>query len=93
MVATCESNENGRFLTVVLTQLGPAKLSLEAGWRVNRKCCFSPKDKTISRKKNTGFLYSCLGLAICKRGAKLSFQALPRKFDFVLFLWGFALKT
>ena len=79
MVAPCESNENGRFLT----QLGLAKLSLEAGWRVNRKCCFSRKDKTISRKKNTGFLYSCLGLAVCKRGAKLSFQALPRKFDFV----------
>ena len=47
----CESNENGRFLT----QLGLAKLSLEAGWRVNRKCCFSRKDKTISRKKTQAF--------------------------------------
>ena len=51
MVVTCKSNENGRFLT----QLGLAKLSLEAGWRVNRKCYFSRKDKTISRKKTQAF--------------------------------------
>ena len=31
-------------------------------------------------------------VAICKRGAKWSFQALPKKFDFVWFFWTFALK-
>ena len=31
-------------------------------------------------------------VAICKRGAKWSFQALPKKFDFVWFFWTFTLK-
>ena len=75
MVATCESNENGRFLT----QLGLAKLSLEG----KSKMLFFSERQNYFEEKNTGFLYSYLGLAICKRGAKLSFEALPRKFDFV----------
>ena len=76
MVATCESNENGRFLT----QLGLAKPSLQGK---SKMFFFFSKRQNYLEGKNTGFLYSCLGLAICKRGAKLSFQALPRKFDFV----------
>ena len=75
MVATCESNENGRFLT----QLGLAKPSLEG----KSKTLFFSERQNYFVEKNTGFLYSCLGLVICKRGAKLSFQALPRIFDFV----------
>ena len=43
MVATCESNENGRFST----QLGLAKPSLGD----KSKMLFSRKDKTISWKK------------------------------------------
>ena len=68
MVAICESNENGRFLT----QLGLAKLSLEVGWRINRKMLFFSERQNYFEEKK-GFLYSCLRLAICKRGAKLSF--------------------
>ena len=75
MVATYESNENGQFST----QLGLAKVRV---WRVNRKCCFSWKEHYFE-EKNTVCLYSCWGLAISKRGVKLSFQALLRKFDFV----------
>ena len=75
MVATCEWNENGPFLT----QLRLAKLSVEG----KSKMLFSSERQNYFEEKNTGFLYSCLRLAICKRGAKLSFQALPRKFDFV----------
>ena len=75
MVATCKSNKKGRFLT----QLGLAKLSL----KVESKILFFSERKNYFEEKNTGCLYSCYGLAICKRGAKLSFKALPKKFDFV----------
>ena len=85
MVATCKSNENGRFST----QLGLAKLSLE----VKSKTLFFSERQNYFKEKSTGCLYSCYGLPICKRGAKLNFQALPKKFDFVGFLWGFALKS
>ena len=51
MIATCESNENGRFLT----QLGLAKLSLEAGWRVIENVVFLGKKKNISGKKTHAF--------------------------------------
>ena len=44
---------------------------------------FFSERQNYFEEKNKGFLNSCLGLAICKRGAKLIFQALPRKFDFV----------
>ena len=63
MVATCESNENGRFLT----QLGLAKLSLEG----KSKMLFFSERQNYFEEKSTGFLYSCLGLAICKRGGNL----------------------
>ena len=55
----------------------------ESGGRLEgkSKMLFFSKRQNCFEEKNTGFLYSCLGLAICKRGA--SFQALPRKFDFV----------
>ena len=75
MVATCKANENGRFST----QLGLAKLSLE----VKSKMLFFSERQNYFEEENTGCLYSCYGLAICKRGAKSSFQALPKKFDFV----------
>ena len=75
MVANCESNENGRFLT----QLGLAKPSLEG----KSKMLFFSERQNYFEEKNTGFLYSCLELALCERGVKLSFQALPRKCDFV----------
>ena len=75
MVAMCKSNENGRFST----QLGLAKLSLEA---ISKMLFFSGRQNYFE-ERNTGCLHSCYGLAICKRGAKLSFQALPKKFDFV----------
>ena len=75
MVATCKSNENGRFST----QLGLAKLSLE----VKSKMLFFSEGQNYFEEKNTGCLYSCYGLGVCKRGAKLSFQALAKKFDFV----------
>ena len=66
IVATCKLNENGRFST----QLGLAKLSLE----VKSKMLFFSERQNYFEEKNTGCLYSCHGLAICKRGAKLSFQ-------------------
>ena len=75
MVATCKSNENGRFST----PLRLAKLSLD----VKSKMLFFSERQNYFEEKKTGCLYSCYGLAICKRGAKLSFQALPKKFDFV----------
>ena len=75
MVATCKSNENDRFST----QLGLAKLSLE----VKSKMLFFSERQNYFEEKNTGCLYSCYGLAVCKREAKLSFQALPKKFDVV----------
>ena len=56
-----------------------AKLSLG----VKSKMLFFSERQNYFEEKNTGCLYSCYGLAICKRGAKLSFQALPKKFDFV----------
>ena len=86
MVATCESNENGRFSA----QLGLAKTSLEGK---SKMLFFSERHDYFEEKNNTGCLYSCQGLAICKRGVKLSFRALPKNFDFVWFLWGFAAKT
>ena len=75
MVATCKSNENGRFST----KLELAKLSLKA----KSKMLFFSERQNYFEERSTGCLYSCKGLAICKRGAKLSFQALPKKFDFV----------
>ena len=75
MVATCESNENGR----VSTQLGLAKLSLGG----KSKMLFFSERRNYFEEKNTVCLYSWYGLAMCKRGVKLSFQALPKKFDFV----------
>ena len=74
MVATCKSNENG-----FSTQLGLAKLSLE----VKSKMLFFSERQNYLEERNTGCLYCCYGLAISKRGAKLSFQALPKKSDFV----------
>ena len=58
MVTTCESNENGRFLT----QLGLAKLSLEG----KSKTLFFSERQNYFEEKTTGSLYSCLGLTICK---------------------------
>ena len=63
--------KNGRFST--------AKLSLE----VKSKMSFFSERQNYFEEKNTGCLYSCYGLAISKRGAKLSLQALLKKFDFV----------
>ena len=74
MVATCESNENGRFLN----QLGLAKLSLEAGWKVNRKCCFSRKDKTISRKTTQAFVF-LLGASYMQKGSDIEFSSLAEE--------------
>ena len=51
MVATCESNENGRFST----QLGLAKPSLE----VKSKMLFFSERQNYFEEKNTGCLYSC----------------------------------
>ena len=79
MVATCESNENGRFFNPVGTRYTETVGRLEG----KSKMLFFSERQNYFEEKTTGFLYSCLGLAICKRGAKLSFQALPRKFDFV----------
>ena len=76
MVATCESSENGRFST----QLELAKPSLEGK---SKMLFFSERQNYFEEKNNTGCLYSCQGLAICKRGVNFSFQALPKKFDFV----------
>ena len=72
MVATCKSNENGRFST----KLGLAELSLE----VKSKMLFFLERQNYFEEKNTGCLYSCYGLAMCKRGAKLSFQVTAQKF-------------
>ena len=73
MVATCESNEYGRFLTYS----GLGKLSLEAGWRVNRKC-FSRKDKTISRKKHRLFVF-LLGASYMQKGSEIEFSSLAEE--------------
>ena len=69
MVATCESNENGRFLT----QLGVANSDSGGRLEGKSKMLFFSERQNYFEEKNTDFLYSCLGLAICKRGAKLSF--------------------
>ena len=74
MVATCESNEYGRFLT----ESGLVKLSLEAGWRVNRKCCFSRKDKTVSRKKHRLFVF-LLGASYMQKGSETEFSSLAEE--------------
>ena len=51
MVATCESNENGRFST----QLGLAKPSLEG----KTKMLFFSERRNYFEEKNTVCLYSC----------------------------------
>ena len=51
MVATCKSNENGRFST----QLGLAKLSLEA----KSKMLFFSERQNYFEERNTGCLHSC----------------------------------
>ena len=51
MVATCESNENGRFST----QLGLAKPSLEG----KSKMLFFSERQNYFGEKNTVCLYSC----------------------------------
>ena len=81
MVAKCESNENGRFLA----QLGLAKL------RLNRRCCFLGKTK-LFHGKITACLHSILlGTSYMQRRA--NFLSFPKKFDFVWFLWTFALNS
>ena len=62
MLATCESNENGRFLT----QLGLTKLSLEAGWRVNRKC-------------NVMLFVFLLGASYMQKGSEIEFSCLAEE--------------
>lgn len=51
IIATCESNENGRFST----QLGLAKLSLD----VKSKMSFFSETQNYFEEKPTACLYSC----------------------------------
>ena len=72
MVATCESNENGRFST----QLRLAKPSLD----VKSKMLFFSERQNYFEEKNTGCLYSCLGLAMhVKKGGEIEFSSLPEE--------------
>ena len=71
------------FLQILMWALSKTSLKIYSERKsLPNSQCYKSKVLFFS-EKNTGFLYSCLGLAICKRGVKLSFQALPRKFDFV----------
>ena len=61
------------------------RMDSESGGRLEDKSkmlLFSERQNYFE-EKNTGFLYSCLRPAICKRGAKMNFQTLLRKYDFV----------
>ena len=71
MVATCESNENGR----LPTQLGLAKPNLEGK---SNMLFFSERQNYFEEKKHSLFIF-LLGATYMT----LSFQALPKKFDFV----------
>ena len=65
------------------------KLSL----KVKSKMSFFSERQSYFKEKTTACLHSCEGLAICERRVNLNFLALPKKFDFNLFLWEFALKV
>ena len=67
MVATCESNENGRFST----QLGLAKPSLEG----KSKMLFFSERRNYFEEKNTVCLYSCY----MQKGSEFEFSSLAEE--------------
>ena len=71
MVATCESNENGRFLT----QLGLAKPSLEGK---SKMLFFSERQNYFEEKKHRLFVF-LLGVSYMQKGCEIEFSSLAEK--------------
>ena len=71
MVATCKSNENGRFTT----QLGLAKLSLEAK---SKMLFFSKRKKLFRGKKHRLFVF-LLGASYMQKGSEIQFSSLAEE--------------
>ena len=63
----------------------PSWDSLNRVWMVNRKCCFSRKDKTISRKKHSLFVF-LLGANYMQKGSEIEFSSLAKQVWFCLML-------
>ena len=66
----------------------PSWDSLNRVWRADRQ--FSRKDKTISRKKHSLFVF-LLGASYMQKGSEIEFSSMARKFDFFYLGLGFAL--
>ena len=71
MVATCESNENGRFST----QLGLAKPSLEGK---SKRLFFLGKTKLFRGKKHSLFVF-LLGASYVQKGSEFEFSSLAEE--------------
>ena len=71
MVATCESNENGRFST----QLGPAKPSLEVK---SKMLFFSERQNCFEEKTHRLFVFF-LGASYMQKGREIEFSSLAEE--------------
>ena len=56
----------------------PSWDSLNRVWRVTQKCCFSRKEKTISRKKHSLFVF-LLGASYMQKGSENEFSSLAKE--------------
>ena len=71
MVATCESNENGRFST----QLGLAKPSLE----VKSKMLFFSERQNYFEEKEPSLFVFLLGASYMQKGSEFEFSSLAEE--------------